>query len=295
MATNRLSGRPTLQTTANIEPEAKPRRFARLKLRSALGLGVIMLAVIIIAFASGRLRTSHNQVAEAAQPSGDSLSPRAYQFTGQGNIQGGSGAAWVIGGVPIQVSDQTQIQSDIHPGDSVSVLGHLTKDGTWLAERITPIAEDDSYFSFAGPLESRIQTAWRVAGITLAVNDQTHLGASIQVNELVLATFVVQPDGTWLARNIEALSAVATPTPTPLPASTNPPVIQKTAAPKNPPNPAKPPNQSDQVTICHKPGGKKGGHTMVVEGSGLGGHLGHGDSLGPCSGPGKAKRHRGGH
>ena len=60
------------------------------------------------------------------------------------------------------------------------MLGHITKDGKWLAERITPIAEEDAFFSFAGPLESRTETAWLVAGFTLAVDDRTQLGASIQ-------------------------------------------------------------------------------------------------------------------
>ncbi|MGQ0604113.1 MAG: hypothetical protein ACT4QE_20725, partial [Anaerolineales bacterium] len=43
------------------------------------------------------------------------------------------------------------------------------------------------------------------------------------------------------------------------------------------------PPPSGDVIICHKPD-KKSSKTMTVPASALGGHLGHGDTLGPCAG-----------
>lgn len=186
---------------------------AWLRPRTALFLGIGLLGLILVFFLSGRFRSFKEGVAVAAQAQNDLLSARAYQFTGQGKIMGGSGMTWVIGGVPVLVSDQTKIENGIHPGDAVSVLGQITKDGKWLAESVNLVSDQESFFSFGGPLEARSQKAWRVAGYSLTVNDQTKLGDAIQDNELVLATFKVLPDGTWLGLDIEALTAVS-PTPT---------------------------------------------------------------------------------
>ena len=42
-----------------------------------------------------------------------------------------------------------------------------------------------------------------------------------------------------------------------------------------------PPPEEGEETICHKPG-TPAEKTMRVPRSALGGHLGHGDTLGPC-------------
>lgn len=41
-------------------------------------------------------------------------------------------------------------------------------------------------------------------------------------------------------------------------------------------------DEGGKVTVCHKPGKKKGGHTLSVGRSALGAHLGHGDYEGAC-------------
>jgi len=40
--------------------------------------------------------------------------------------------------------------------------------------------------------------------------------------------------------------------------------------------------EGGKVTVCHKPGKKKGGHTLTVGRPALGAHLGHGDYAGAC-------------
>jgi hypothetical protein len=228
------------------DPEDKPRRSAWLRSRRVIILGIVLLGVLLIVFGNIGSRTTSDGAEAAAQPQNDSLSVRAYQFTGQGELQGGNGETWIVGGVPVVVNGDTQVDGDIHPADSISLLGHITTNGKWVAERVVPITEQESFFSFAGPLEARDQNVWQVAGISLVVNAQTQLGEAIPDNELVLATFKVLPDGTWLALQIEALSALEesrTPTPTMTPSPTATPTL--TAIPIVPPQKLAPPKSDE--------------------------------------------------
>jgi len=241
------------------EPEDMPRRFAWLRSRRAVVLGAVLLGVLLIVFGNFSSRATPDGAEAAAQPQNESLSVRAYQFTGQGKLQGGSGETWIVGGVPVVVNGDTQIDGDIHPADSLSLLGHITKNGKWVAERVVPIAEQESFFSFAGPLNARDQKIWQVAGISLVVNAQTRLGEAIPDNELVLATFKVLEDGTWLALQIEALSALEqsrTPTPTATLLPTQTPIpTAKPAVPAQKLSPAKSdkPKPSDDKHDKKKP------------------------------------------
>lgn len=241
------------------DPEDKPPRSAWLRSRRMIILGTVLLGVLLIIFGNISSRATPEGAEAAAQPQNESLTVRAYQFTGQGKLQGGSGETWIVGGVPVVVNGDTQIDGDIHPADPVSLLGHITKNGKWLAERVVPIAEQESFFSFAGPLEARDQNIWQVAGISLAVNAQTQVGEAILDNELVLATFKVLEDGTWLALQIEALSALEqsrTPTPTVTPLPTKTPIpTAKPAMPAQKLAPAKSdkPKPSDDKNDKKKP------------------------------------------
>ncbi len=193
----------------------------------ALLYGVVFLAVVFIIFKIGRFQAASGPISVAAQSINSQASPRAYQFTGQGKILGGSGNTWVIGGLPVQVSDQTQLGSDIRPGETVSLLGHITKSGIWQAERIQPISDNESFFSFAGPLESRSSDVWQVGGISVTINSNTQISGAVQGDELVLVTFNILSDGTWLALSVGSLSdtpesATLLYAPTPLPPTLQP-------------------------------------------------------------------------
>jgi hypothetical protein len=195
---------------SNQEPAAfrpsSPAGRSKIFTRRAILFGVVFLAVVFIIFKIGRSQADSGTIRVAAQSIDSRASPRAYQFTGQGKILGGSGKTWIIGGLPVVVSDQTQLGSDIHPGETVSLLGHITKSGIWQAERIQPISDNESFFSFAGPLESRSPDVWRIGGISVTINGNTQIGESVQDNELVLVTFNILSDSTWLALSIGALS-----------------------------------------------------------------------------------------
>jgi hypothetical protein len=269
--------------------------------RGKLRLFIALAAFVSLALALTAIGRVSSQATPSQDPAADQMqrdprSPRAYQFTGQGQILGGSGSTWLIGGVPIGVSGQTQTTGNLQAGGSVSLLGHISVDGTWWADRVEPISEDLSFFSFAGPLQSRAPTTWKIAGITLLIDKNTEMEANLAEGELVLATFKVRQDGAWLATKIETL-ADATEEPTPTPTSSPTPASPVQHKSQNNPAPTqkpagKPPKNSGGVTICHKPNGKSKGHNMVVDGPALASHLGHGDTLGPCSGKHSDKHHK---
>jgi len=281
------------ETQGPASPFENQAKKSRGKLRVFIGLAVLAsLALALTAIGRVSSQATASQGPAADQMKRDPRSPRAYQFTGQGQILGGSGSTWLIGGVPVSVSGQTQTTGDLQAGGSISLIGHISVDGTWWADRIEPISDDISFFTFAGPLQSRAPTTWKIAGITLMIDKNTETEADLVAGELVLATFKVRQDGAWLATKIETL---ADPTPEPTPTYTPSPVAPKSQ--NKPAPPQKPadnqPKSSGSVTICHKPNGKSGGHTMTVDGSALASHLGHGDTLGPCSGnkPDKHNKH----
>lgn len=269
--------------------------------RWAILAGMVLLGLLLVALGIGSSLASTDQSVSSLQHQKDLISPQEYQFTGQGKLTGGSAETWVIGGVPIVTGDLARTEGRIQPGDTISLVGHITKNGAWVAERISVIDETSSFFSFAGPLESKSDDAWQVAGITLAIDEKTILGNGIPLGELVLATFQVQPDDTWLALEIQAISALekartptTTPTPTitPSPTATNTPPSSPTGGTskdltndktqKSPPSNNDTSSQSDLVTVCHKPNSKNGGKTVTLERSALSGHLNHGDTLGSC-------------
>ncbi len=227
METDKMTVPGPGQEVAASTSGGKIGRFFGPRSRRAIVFGAIFLTVAFIIFKIGHSQATSDAIGAAAQSINSQASPRAYQFIGQGKILGGSGETWSIGGLPVVVGNQTQLGSEIHPGETVSLLGHITKNGVWQAERIQPISDNESFFSFAGPLESRSPNVWQIAGISVSVNENTQVAETFQDQELVLVTFNVLSDGAWLALRIESLSdspgAVTLPhTPTPTVSPTPP-------------------------------------------------------------------------
>jgi len=235
MSSSQNIGSSEIQRPAS--PLEKQAKKSRGKLRVFIGLAVLAsLALALTAIGRVSSKATPSQDPAADQMQRDPRSPRAYQFTGQGQILGGSGSTWLIGGVPVGVSGQTQTTGDLQAGGGVSLIGHISVDGTWWADRIEPISDDISFFSFAGPLQSRAPTTWKIAGITLMIDKNTETEADLVEGELVLATFKVRQDGAWLATKIETL---ADPTPVPSPTPTTSPTTVSPAAPVFQNQPAK--------------------------------------------------------
>ena len=189
------------------------------------------------------------QVTTAAP--GETPSPPAYQFSGQGRVLHINGTEWVIGGVTVNVINQTAINGNPGVDDFVSVAGRILDDGLWLADLIVQIDDPGSFFTFTGPLEAIEGDVWRIGGIALSVNQDTVIDDGLGVGDLVRATFTVVDESTWLALRIESLegppeeptatptstsTATATPTPTdtPTPTPTGTPTPSPTPTPGEP-------------------------------------------------------------
>jgi hypothetical protein len=269
--------------------------------RVRLGLGavvVLILAVVGVALAKSNAPANDASQKTIGRAIDVSLVPRKYQFIGQGQLQGGSGNTLLIGNVPVVVDSQTQFAGSIQPGESVSLSGYILANHSWLADRIEPVLATDTFFIFAGPLDSSSNSVWDVGGISVLVDKNTVIDPGLNPQDMVLVTFSVQVNGNWLASKIESLQNgqdILPPTPTAAVKATvvpvNPvPKVQKTPEPQVVPDKPKPKGGgdkggkkggknsqgSDSVMVCHK------GHTQAVSRNGLAGHLKHGDGLGPC-------------
>ncbi|HEX6304383.1 MAG TPA: DUF5666 domain-containing protein [Anaerolineales bacterium] len=181
----------------------------------------------------------------------------------------------------------TQLMSDLHGGDFVTLAGRILQDGTWLADRIEFSQESESFFTFNGQLDWIRGSVWRIGGQSLLINLQTEVSSDLGIGDTLMATFLVLENGAWLASKIVAFDkfpATPTPTPTETPQPTAAPTSQPVAKPaKNSAPDSKPKKSSSgSVTVCHNPGHKNGGKTMTIDQAALASHLGHGDTMGPC-------------
>jgi hypothetical protein len=141
--------------------------------------------------------------------------PYDFQFTGQGRITAGAEEMWVIGGLPIQVDERTQLINTFHVGDFVFLSGRISDSGVWLADRIEPGKGKSSYYTFNGPLEWVRGSLWRIGGHSLLVDLGTKMGPDLASSKFLLATFTVLEGGAWQALDIKAFDpSVFAPKPT---------------------------------------------------------------------------------
>ncbi len=200
--------------------------------RVRLGLGaavVLILVVVVVAVAKSSAHNNNSPLNTIGRAFDISLAPRKYQFIGQGRLQGGSGDTLLIGNLPVVVNTQTQFAGAIQPGEMVSLSGSILSNQSWLVDRLEPISSSETYFIFAGPLGSISDTVWKVGGISVLIDSNTAIDPDLNLQDMLLVTFNVQQDGTWLASKIESLqnnqgviplSETSAPTETPTPTRT---------------------------------------------------------------------------
>jgi hypothetical protein len=235
-----------------------------------LGLGVavvLVLGVVVVAAAKSNAPDNNSSLKSIGRAIDVSLAPRKYQFIGQGQLQAGSGNALLVGNLPVIVNAQTQFVGQIKPGEMVSLSGSILANQSWLVDRIEPVSDTKTFFIFAGPVESISVTAWKVGGISILVNQDTVIDPDLKLQQMLLVTFSVQDDGTWLAAKIESLQnnqGVIPPTNTPAPTETPTPTSISVApfvpvAPALKPPPPDKPNPKDPGKGHGKGGGKDHG------------------------------------
>jgi hypothetical protein len=175
---------------------------------------------------------------------------------------------WVINGLPIQINDDTVIEGDISVGDLVQVTVWIRNDGTWLASHIKLLAvETGAGCVWLTAVVNSINDSQIILanGQTIILDENLIVEGELRPGSVILIVACVLTDGTI---DIISITVIFTPPPPPPPAA--PP----------PPN-GNPGNPGGNTTICHKPG-TPAEQTKTIPNSALGGHLGHGDTLGAC-------------
>jgi hypothetical protein len=127
---------------------------------------------------------------------------REFAFTG--SVE--SIAPWVVAGIPFETDEWTQVEAGIRVGEQVRVKGRILEDGTWVADEIVRLDDDDEgwHFVFVGTVDS--QNPWVVSGVSLVVDDETVVEGNVSVGDLVRVEITILPDGTWRVTRITPVS-----------------------------------------------------------------------------------------
>jgi len=185
---------------------------------------------------------------------------------------------WVVNGIELDVTDETDIQGDIIVGMIVRVEILLLSDGTWEVLSIAPLGEptetsgcatvivtvvsvDGDEIQFLGwpsPVifEPPVQTE------STAVNEEENGNTddstiditTLEAGQVVVAVVCVSEDGQIVIVQIIILNTDA--------------------------DDGNTSGEGEKVLVCHKP--SKNAHTLSISSSAVPAHLGHGDTLGAC-------------
>lgn len=237
---------------------------------------------------------------------------------------------WVVAGITLATDEWTEIDTAVELGSLVEIEGVILADGTWLAEEIKLLDDDDdeTILRFTGVVEGT--DPWIVSGITLVATDDSQIAAGVVEGSLVQVVARLADDGSWEIVWIRPLlppttgcftvhTRVTTVNGTQITLVNWPTivldddvlvdgnlvpdsivainiclgddgtviviniiviqvVIDITPDPDDNVNDDGDQAGGNRVTICHK-----GRNTLTISESGLNGHLGHGDTLGPCN------------
>jgi hypothetical protein len=124
-----------------------------------------------------------------------------FAFTGV--VQKISGPVWWISGIKVKLDKDAAVDEDLLVGDSVRVQGWVEKNGSWTATSVTRFVDQNSAFEFFGALESMPPDPWVVAGIPFEVRGWSTIETGLKVGDQVRVAGQIQPDGTWLAFEIQ--------------------------------------------------------------------------------------------
>jgi hypothetical protein len=113
---------------------------------------------------------------------------------------------WQVSGIALETRMWTEISGKMAFGDRVKVEGWILAGGTWLAEEIKLVDEDDDEheglsFEFVGVVEDI--EPWIVSGISLTVNYRTEIVSEITRGDRVVVEGRILRGGEWLATEIK--------------------------------------------------------------------------------------------
>jgi len=173
---------------------------------------------------------------------------------------------WIVSGISLETDDDTEIEPGIVVSDTVQVTAVILPDGTFLAKTIELI-DDDTFplgcFTIATTVIGISGNVVTLEGLpTITLEDDIEVEGDLAPNTIIIITLCVSEDGTITIITIIVISNV-----------TLPPTLPPGGGDDDDDG-----GNSDKVTICHK-----GRNTLTVAQAALGGHLGHGDTIGACN------------
>ena len=172
---------------------------------------------------------------------------------------------WLVNGIMLLATDESDIADDITEGSLVQVAARLADDGSWEIVWIRPLLPPTTG---CFTIHTRITTI-NGSQITLAnwpnisLDDDVQVDGNLVPNSTIAINICLGDDDTVVVINIIVIQVV----------------IDTTPGPGNDGDDGDNADDSsdNRVTICHKDR-----NTLTISESGLNGHLGHGDTLGPC-------------
>ena len=202
---------------------------------------------------------------------------------------------WVVNGIDLTVTDETDLQGDITEGMIVRVEISLLADGTWKVLSIAPLGEPAESSGCATIIATvvsvngdQIQFLGWPTTITLEqvtptetvapntndsstgddgqdenANDENENSAgsdALAEGQVVMAVICVSDGGTFVIVHFTILNS------------------DTEGGSNNGDTSA----GGEKVLICHKPNKKKGGHTLSIAQAAVPAHLAHGDTMGSC-------------
>ena len=151
----------------------------------------------------------------AAPVGGRALSPLPTPTPGpgvriefEGTVEAILPEGYQIAGHTVLVTTTTHIEGNVQVGAFVQVEGFLQPNGTVLAREIEVKAPKPTpsgpKIEFQGTVEALLPNGYQIAGHTVLVTTTTHIEGNVQVGAFVQVEGFLQPNGTVLAREIEA-------------------------------------------------------------------------------------------
>ncbi|WP_420642180.1 DUF5666 domain-containing protein [Candidatus Leptofilum sp.] len=171
---------------------------------------------------------------------------------------------WIVGGITLLLTDDSQIADGITEGTLVEVAARLAEDGSWEIVWLRPLLPPTTgCFTVHAQITTVngsqiVLTNWPA----LTLDDDVSVEGNLLPNSTVAVTICLGEDDTVFVVNIVVIQVIID---LPPPGSDG-----------NDNDDDDGGNGNGRVTICHK------GNTLTISQSGLNGHLGHGDTLGPC-------------
>jgi hypothetical protein len=131
-----------------------------------------------------------------------------FTITGEGEVTQ-TEPTWVIAGQSFETHEDTVFVGDPQIGDWVRVEGHLSVDGTPIADLITLLQRSlVDRFTITGPVDAIGAAEWIVADQTITVNEDTAIDEDIDEQDLVKVEGEILEGGELVAEHIMLLEDI---------------------------------------------------------------------------------------